>query len=652
MRTIHSPAADYSKCVLPIESGGTGAQTLAQAAQNLHLVTNDMIGQPDGPVPLDSSGKIPLSFMPEELLRTSISLQGNTAIVTGQTVEFQITDYDSFKNYNITASGGTIVQVGDIVQFTAPGSAQDIQVTIGGREFVFEVISPQPARPFISAPVNAASGLSSRITVVASAFQAIGGVFTHLNTDWQVASDSNFATIVYQSLADTANKTTIDLVNLPANQTFYLRCRYRGSDNSVSNYSQSVSFSTRQYYEAMQEEAILIGDQGAGFTQFGTFGLSITEDGKKATAMVYTGGGVYATRTYVFKKVNGVWSIEQTFDNTADYPSNAAGLGFWRASETAKISPDGSTLFLGQAHNVNSNADGGNNFYSDGRIHVYTFNGTSWVSSQVISAHNGGMRQSFGSKITCSTNGEVMFTAAPVSGDQGASPQFFMYRKQTGIWQLVSGTNEGDSSDTIGSIDLTPDGTRFIVTRHVPDVTNNSVNVGKVYNVAANFTFESHLTVPVGASKQRPGRSCSISSDGSTVLIGSGGTATSGAAPDQNALGVATGSVHVFTRSGAVWTHQTRIINDDVTVTEEFGDNVKVNTNGTVFVASASRLNNGATANRGAYYIYRKNGSAWERSSTVRGTTDGAELFSRNMSFNSTLTNAIVSGSAKVSIMS
>ena len=45
-------------------------------------------------------------------------------------------------------------------------------------------------------------------TITASAFVSFGGM-THASTDWQVASDSGFSTIVWESLNDTTNKTSV-----------------------------------------------------------------------------------------------------------------------------------------------------------------------------------------------------------------------------------------------------------------------------------------------------------------------------------------------------------------------------------------------------------------------------------------------------------
>ena len=67
---------------------------------------------------------------------------------------------------------------------------------------------------------------------------------THKNTDWQIASDAGFATIVYQSMADTVNKTSITVTTLNEGTTYYARHRYRLNDNTVSAYSNQTFVTT------------------------------------------------------------------------------------------------------------------------------------------------------------------------------------------------------------------------------------------------------------------------------------------------------------------------------------------------------------------------------------------------------------------------
>lgn len=93
---------------------------------------------------------------------------------------------------------------------------------------------------------------------------------THLNSDWQVttAGDTGFASPVWQSLATTANKTSVQVTGL-ANSTIYIaRVRYRDNHGAVSDYSSTVTDTTEA-----------------------SSGASVYEDGFETGDMSYTGNG-------------------------------------------------------------------------------------------------------------------------------------------------------------------------------------------------------------------------------------------------------------------------------------------------------------------------------------------------------------------------
>ncbi len=62
----------------------------------------------------------------------------------------------------------------------------------------------------------------------------------HASSDWQIASDASFDTIVFESLNDANNLTSIEVTNgIPGAGTHYWRVRYRDTAGNVSNFSVS-----------------------------------------------------------------------------------------------------------------------------------------------------------------------------------------------------------------------------------------------------------------------------------------------------------------------------------------------------------------------------------------------------------------------------
>ena len=58
------------------------------------------------------------------------TLQGDTAPYVTQTKTYQITNYNSFSSYAVSASAGTVSLSGDTITFTAPPIADNVSLTL------------------------------------------------------------------------------------------------------------------------------------------------------------------------------------------------------------------------------------------------------------------------------------------------------------------------------------------------------------------------------------------------------------------------------------------------------------------------------------------------------------------------------------------
>jgi hypothetical protein len=100
--------------------------------------------------------------------------------------------------------------------------------------------------PSITSPSNGASGISPALTITASSFTMSGGADTHASTDWQIAEDSGFSIIAYESLSDTTNLESISVPSgeLSRNTQYFVRVKYNTANYGSSNWSPTVSFTT------------------------------------------------------------------------------------------------------------------------------------------------------------------------------------------------------------------------------------------------------------------------------------------------------------------------------------------------------------------------------------------------------------------------
>ena len=123
--------------------------------------------------------------------------------------------------------------------------------------------------PSITSPAANATGIATGATITASAFSSTGAD-SHSSSDWQVAADIAFGTVIKQALSDTTNKTTWTPGGLSASTTYYARVRYRGAAGGLSSYSSAVKFTTASAagvtwsYKAIPSPALRGAAYGAG----------------------------------------------------------------------------------------------------------------------------------------------------------------------------------------------------------------------------------------------------------------------------------------------------------------------------------------------------------------------------------------------------
>ena len=119
------------------------------------------------------------------------------------------------------------------------GVAYTLTINIGTTSDAWSVTTatavPTVATPIITSPVNGSTGLNPGlnctpgVTLSSSAFSSSNGAGTdHASSDWEVASNPSFTTIVFSATADTVNKTSIlvPIANLAISTTYYCRVRY------------------------------------------------------------------------------------------------------------------------------------------------------------------------------------------------------------------------------------------------------------------------------------------------------------------------------------------------------------------------------------------------------------------------------------------
>ncbi|MEO5342222.1 MAG: hypothetical protein H7842_02590, partial [Gammaproteobacteria bacterium SHHR-1] len=133
-------------------------------------------------------------------LPASLGLDGPADVYVTQEITYAITNYSVFSEYLVQASAGTVSIAGDTITYTAPGTAQTdtLTVTVDGNATAFsiEILPAGVSTPTNSSPTNGATDQNGSVTLTASAFSWFGLSDTHASSDWQVATDAGFTSLV------------------------------------------------------------------------------------------------------------------------------------------------------------------------------------------------------------------------------------------------------------------------------------------------------------------------------------------------------------------------------------------------------------------------------------------------------------------------
>ncbi len=132
------------------------------------------------------------------------------------------------------------------IQDGGPGDADGIAngtiVSTGG--FGFPASPHAPDIPVLTSPTNGAINIPLAPTLQTSTFVDQDSD-SHFRTEWQVSSDSGFATLIYSVISET-NLTSLTLPNgtLSSTSTYYWRVRFTDYYYAVSSWSATSSFTT------------------------------------------------------------------------------------------------------------------------------------------------------------------------------------------------------------------------------------------------------------------------------------------------------------------------------------------------------------------------------------------------------------------------
>jgi hypothetical protein len=339
----------------------------------------------------------------------------------------------------------------------------------------------------------------------------------------------------------------------------------------------------------------LTASDGATDDRFG-ISVSLSSDGNTALIGAYYDDdkGSSSGSAYVFTRDGSTWTQQAKL-----VASDGAGGDYFGWS--VSLSSDGNTALIG-AYGDDDPVRG----TDSGSAYVFTRNGSSWTEQAKLTASDGAADDRFGSSVALSSDGNTALIGAYGDDDKGnASGSAYVFTRSGTTWteQAKLTASDGAASDMFGwSVSLSSDGSTALIGALNDDDKGSSSGSAYVFTRnGSTWTEQAKLTASDGAGSDQFGWSVSLSSDGNTALIGA-------YADDDN--GNASGAAYVFTRSGSTWTEQAKLVASDGAAGDMFGISVSLSSDGnTALIGAYADDDKGGDA--GSAYIFTRSGTTW-----------------------------------------
>ncbi|WP_277543289.1 hypothetical protein [Haloarcula laminariae] len=373
------------------------------------------------------------------------------------------------------------------------------------------------------------------------------------------------------------------------------------------------------------QEASFAPDDGNSRDHFG-WSVSLSSDG--STALIGARfdedpNGYDAGSAYVFDSSGSSWTQQAKL--AADDGNIYDNFGV-----SVTLSSDGTTALIGACWDEDPNGN------TAGSAYVFDSSDGSWTQQAKLAADDSESPDSFGWSVSLSGDGSTALIGAPVDEDSNgntAGPAY-VFGRSGGWWsqQVKLTPDDGDSDDSFGgSVTLSSDGSTALIGAS-GDEDPNGDNAGSAYVFGSSGglrTQQAKLAPDDGDSDDAFGFSVALSSDGSTALIG---------APGDEA-----GSAYVFDSSGGSWTQQAKLAPDDGDSDDSFGFSVALSSDGSTALIGASGDEDPNNELAGSAYVFDSSGGSWtQQAKLAPDDGDSDDAFGVSVTLSSDGSSALI----------
>jgi len=334
-----------------------------------------------------------------------------------------------------------------------------------------------------------------------------------------------------------------------------------------------------------EQQMIRASNKSAGDT-FG-WDCSISGDGNTCIVSAYyeDTGATNAGSAYIFTRSGSVWTEQQRIQG-----SNSGNSDFFGYS--CSISGDGNTCIVGATREDTGGSD-------VGAAYIFTRSGSVWTEQQMIQASDKEGTDNFGISCSISDSGDTCIVGAYKEDTGGVSAgAAYIFTKSGSVWteQQKIMASDKQSGDEFGfSCSISGDGNTCIVGAYKEATGGYSSGASYIFTrLGSVWTEQQKIQASDKESYSEFGKSCGISGDGNTCIVGARSASMNDGYP---------GSAYIFTRSGSTWSEQEKFMASDFENADEFGWSCSINSNGKIFIVGAKYEDTGGS-NAGAAYIF------------------------------------------------
>ena len=287
------------------------------------------------------------------------------------------------------------------------------------------------------------------------------------------------------------------------------------------------------------------------------------------------------------------------------------------SQQTALTAPDGaaydyfgySVALSGDTALIGARGATVNGAESRGAAYVFTRSGGQWAFQAKLAASDGAAGDRFGYSVALS--GDAAAIGADVAGDadQGA---VYVFTRSGAAWaeQAKLSVSTPDAYPRFGCSVALAAGT-LVAGASWGDVAGDADQGAAYVFTGGGSVWTQQAQLQAGAGQAGDQFGVAVAVDGDTAVVGAdlGGSADRGAA-------------YVFTRSGGLWTERGTLTASDGIALDQFGISVALS-GGTALVGA--QLAGGSIVDQGAAYVFTSAGSAWSQQAKL--TEAGSRYF-------------------------